>query len=326
MKALFVHNPSFHLNEKSEDLIQILRDVDEVITTPKMARACRENVITASDFEPRGTGYVQDISDMVEHAFQNNVDLFITAGGDGTASYVASAALKLQKEGSEPVRILSYPAGTENIGPIVHKLNNVKTNGLYGMKEVKLDAIEVLMGNNILGYGFNDVIIGNTYLGTLDGNVVNLDAKALALEGRTKRTSVSHEIVTDDFKVELNGKQMEVHKGILQICCSPLQFMSKVPHVVLGGLMFAVGHDHSATLALLDRNLTDTEESNWDIHSITNTTHLCFDENDTLKLSGFTENAQIIIDGNPFVRTEDEIILRLKPWAVTALWAEGEKG
>lgn len=322
MKALFVHNPSFHLNERTKDLIQILRDVDEVITTPKMARACRENVITATDFEPRGTGYVQDIEDMVEHALKNDVDLFITAGGDGTASYVASAAIKLQKEGSEPIRILSYPAGTENIGPIVHKLNNIKTNDLYGMKEVKLDAIEVSLGNHILGYGFNDVIIGNTYLGTLDGNVVNLDARALALEGRKKRTSVSHNIVTDDFKVELNGERMNIHNRILQICISPLQFMSKVPHVVLGGLMFGIGYDHAATLALLDRNLTDTEVSNWDIHCITNATHLCFDENDTLKLSGFTENAQIIIDGNPFVRTEEEITLRLRPWAVTALWAE----
>ncbi|MBR2281635.1 MAG: NAD(+)/NADH kinase [Spirochaetales bacterium] len=322
MKALFVPNPGFHLSERSEDLIQVLRDMDEVITTPKMARACRENVITASGFEPRGTGYVQDIADMVAHALQSGVDLFITAGGDGTASYVASSAIMLQKEGSQPIRILSYPAGTENIGPIVHKLNNVKTNGIDGMKEVKLDAIEVSSGNRILGYGFNDVIIGNTYLGTLDGNVVNLDAKALALEGRKQRALVSHDIVTDRFRVELNGTDMDMRRGILQICASPLQFMEKVPHVVMGGLMYGLDREHAATLALLDRNLTDTEQSNWDLHSITNTTHLCFDENDTLKLSGFTENAQIIIDGNPFARTEDEVTLRLRPWAVTALWAE----
>ncbi len=322
MKALFVHKPSFHLNERSEDLIQILRDVDEVITSPKMARACRDNVITATEYRPRGNGYVQDIEDMVKHALQNDVDLFITAGGDGTASYVASAALKLKKDGSEPIRILSYPAGTENIGPIVHKLNNIKSNGLYDMKEVKLDAIEVSVGNDILGYGFNDVIIGNTYLGTMDGNVVNLDARALALEGKRERTPVSHKIVTDDFKVELNGEPVAVRKGVIQICSSPLQFMSKVPHVVLGGLMFGVGYEHSATLALLDRNLTDTDASNWDIHSVTNTTHLCFDQNDTLKLSGFTYDAQIIIDGNPFVRTGDEITLRLRPWAVTALWSD----
>ncbi len=322
MRALFVPKPGFHLEENSENLTQILRDADEVFTTQKMAAECKEKVIMATAVTTGGRGYVQDIEDLVAFALEKDVDVFITAGGDGTASYVASAALKLCKDG-DPIRILGYPAGTENVGPIVHPLTHLKASGVDGMREVLLDSIEVSCGDRILGYAFNDVIVGNTFLGTMDGKVVNLDAKALALEGKTVRTRVSEDIVTEDFTATLNGKTVKVDQRFVQIGASPLQTMPKTSHlIVLGGMIFSIGYEHAATIAFLGRNLTDTDEGNWDIHCMTTTTHLCFKDGDELRLSGFTDQAQIIIDGNPFVREMDEITLRVRPNAVKALWSD----
>ncbi len=322
MRVLFVPKPGFHLNESSENLTQILRDVDEVFTTPRMAEECNEKVIVANAVTTQGKGYVQDLEDMVAFALDKGINVFITAGGDGTASYVASAALKLRRDG-EPIRILGYPAGTENVGPIVHPLDRVKPSGIEGMREVLLDALEVSCGDKVLGYAFNDMIVGNTFLGTLDGKVVNLDAKALALEGRTVQARVSENIVTEGFTASLNGERVKVDQRFVQIGVSPLQTLPKTSHlIILGGMIYSIGYEHPATIAFLGRNLTDTDEGNWDLHCMTTTTHLCFKDGDELRLSGFTDEAQIIIDGNPFVREMDEITIRVRPDAVKALWSD----
>ncbi len=320
MKALFIYKPGFNLKDYPKELLQILRDADEVITTHGMAGKCRNLVVSARGFETQGRGYVQDIEEMVAHAMDNDVDLLITAGGDGTAGYVASAAL-MHRRDSRRIRLLAFPAGTANIGPIVHRIDKEGV-GLEDMKEVELDALEVRQGDRLVGYAFNDVIIGNTYLGTLDNKVTNLDARALALEGRTVRAEVAQDIVDGSFRVELNGKEVKVGGEIRQICASPLHAMPRNPHVVMGGLVQCIGYEHPAAIAFLDRNLTSTDEANWDIHCITRTTHLCFNGDDVVRLSGFTDDAQIIVDGNPFIRTERDVSLRMIPKAVTALWAD----
>ncbi len=69
----------------------------------------------------------------------------------------------------------------------------------------------------------------------------------------------------------------------------------------------------------------DSDPSTWNYRGPVSTTHVCFNEKDVLEVSGFGADAQIIIDGNPFIRKTDRLSFRIVPWACTALWDKGEK-
>ena len=104
MKALFLAKPGFRiLGNKDPDisnLIEILRGFSIVYTSGDLYDDCVKCNIHAFRLDltkDEGDGtwsneYVENINKMVSFAVDNIVDVYITAGGDGTVSYVASTA------------------------------------------------------------------------------------------------------------------------------------------------------------------------------------------------------------------------------------------
>ena len=310
-------------------LISILRSFSTVYTSPVHYGQCIEAGIKAHELslleETDGNPYIQNIDFMVKQCLDHGVDVFITAGGDGTASYVASSVIKQDSgsctrgKGKRPL-FLGFPAGTANAGPIVHPLH---TGDIGALTEVGLDAIEVKDGDEIIGYGFNDVIIGNSFLATVDDNLVNLDAAAMALRGEKEIVRPGDRIAGKDFTVTLDGRKEEITHKIAQICISAIGLMKLGPKAVLGGLLNSEGEPHPAAAAFIGRNMIDSDPSTWNWHGPVTTTHICFTEENTLQISGLGEDADIIVDGNPFVRKTDILSFRIVPQACTALWDNG---
>ena len=307
-----------------QNLISILRDFSTVYTSPVHYSQCVEAGIKAQKLrlleETDGNLYIQNIDFMVRQCLDHGVDVFITAGGDGTASYVASSVIKQNRDKDTQPLFLGFPAGTANAGPIVHPL---RTGDIGALTEVGLDAIEVMDGDEIIGYGFNDVIIGNSFLATVDDKLVNLDAAAMALDGRKAIVKPGDRITGDDFTVTLDGRKAETTHKIAQICISAIGLMRLGPKAVLGGLLNSEGETHPAAAAFIDRNMIDSDPSTWNWHGPVTTTHICFTEENILQISGLGEDAQIIVDGNPFIRKTDRLSFRIVPRACTALWDDG---
>ena len=335
MKAFFLAKPGFRFNSpqhgaETSVLISILRNFSDVYTSPELHDECTDNGINARKLDKaRGNyinSYVQDINDMVRQALDLQVDVYVTAGGDGIMSYVASSVI-MNGCGRKPEPLfLGFPAGTANAGPIVHTLG---TSDLGSLTKVSLDAVEVTDGDEVIGYGFNDVVIGNTFLGTLEGNLVNLDAREMVSYGKQKTTSIGEKISTGALKTALNGEYVEIgmdSQSIRQICISPLQGDNINQRAVFGGLLNSVGDEHPCAAAFISRNMIDSNPATWNYRGPVTTVHICFTEKDVLELSGLGEDAQIIIDGNPFIRKNDRISFRIVPGACTALWDMGEKG
>ena len=334
MKAFFLAKPGFSLIDSSSvsdigNLVSILRSFSEVYTSPELCDECTASGIKAHKLEkPSGNcanSYVQNINAMVIQCLDRQVDVYVTAGGDGIMSYVASDVILNKGRNRQPL-FLGFPAGTANAGPIVHALGTGEFDSLV---KVSLDAVEVRDGDEVIGYGFNDVVIGNTFLGTLEGNLVNLDAREMFAYGRPKKTVIGGKIASKALKTALNGETVEIGtdaEAIKQICISPLKGDRLSQRAVFGGLLNSVGDAHPAAAAFISRNMIDSNPATWNYRGPVTTTHICFTEKDVLEISGLGEDAQIIIDGNPFIRRNDRISFRIVPGACTALWDMGEKG
>ena len=349
MKAMFLAKNNFRLTPGMEpaqgntrstslgapgdvpNLVSILRSFSTVYTSPVHYGQCIDAGIKAQELsllkKTDGNPYIQNIDYMVSQSLGHDVDVFITAGGDGTASYVASSVIRHMRQdlgrNKHPL-FLGFPAGTANAGPIVHPLD---TGDINDLEEVTLDAIEVKDGDEVIGYGFNDVIIGNSFLATVDDDLVNLDAAAMALNGKKVVVRPGERITGKDFTVKLDGETAQIPQNkIAQICISPVGLMALGPKAVLGGLLNSEGDTHPAAAAFIDRNMIDSDPSSWNWRGPVTTTHICFTEKEVLEISGLGEDAQVIVDGNPFIRKADRLSFRIVPQACTALWDTGRKG
>lgn len=331
MKAMFLAKPGFSLydtkyNGTIGNLIAILQQFQTVYTSPELYKECKKEKIKAVELDrpvkTQGNQYVQDINFMVTSCLKEQVDVYITAGGDGTVSYVASSTIVNSHNRTFRPMFIGFPAGTANAGPIVH---NLGTGDIKNLSMVKVDAVEVTDGDEIIGYGFNDVIIGDSFLGTVNSRMVNLSARAMALSGEAEIKKPGSNIISESFSASLNGNRIDIRNNVLQICVSTLQFDKVGMRTIFGGLLNTVGDEHPASVAFIDRVIVDSDPSSWNYRGPVCTTHVCFSENDVLEISGFGDDAYIIIDGNPFIRKTDRLSFRIVPWACTALWDMGDK-
>ena len=95
MKAMFLAKPGFSLydsryKDSIGNLIAILREFQTVFTSPELFKECKKEKIKAVSLDrsknTKGNQYVQDINFMVSQCLKENVDVYITAGGDADAS------------------------------------------------------------------------------------------------------------------------------------------------------------------------------------------------------------------------------------------------
>ncbi len=307
--------------EKKNQLYSILRQFDALVVSEDMGSAC-----FASDSDLKGISFVSvgpieeksyplRFEEFVGKASLKGAEVVVTIGGDGIASYSASAIIKLQGSLCRPMGILGFPAGTANVGPIVrpdHDKNSLN-------RSARLDSIEVRCADKVLGYGFNDVIIGRSFLGTMDNRWVNLCAKSMAERGEAVECLMTDEPFTGRrFSIKMNGEAMDVPAfvPIRQICVSTLHQDNLFGRAVIGGLIEASGMGHPAAIALLDKVSNDARPETWNQKGFRTTSQMCFESGDVIELEGFADGVCVIIDGNPFVMQGDRLVLRCVPDSV----------
>ncbi|MGH0052168.1 MAG: diacylglycerol kinase family protein, partial [Sphaerochaetaceae bacterium] len=184
--------------------------------------------------------YKQRITMMVQTLLQKKPDYVVSVGGDGLASYIASTIAKK----AEHVVMLGIAAGTANVGPIVSfSLDELNSLTFADLEVVSIDGIEVVDETGYLGLGFNDVILGNSFLGTEHGTCCNLSVESLLIHGERVPVKVGKRITTERFMVVIDGhpKQLFSQLPIAQIVVTPLQFDKLYGRAIFGGL--CLGHD-----------------------------------------------------------------------------------
>ncbi len=257
----------------------------------------------------QGSGYLPELRSAVASLIAWGADILVCVGGDGLASYAADAMLASPRQ----VPLLGVAAGTINVGPIVTLgIDALAGLDLDALKLEKVSAVEVLLNHEHLAYGFNDIVIGDTFLGTLDGQTASLSVKAL-LESSTKAIKTpSPHITGPDFSVRKNGRA--IPSGMRkpsQIIVSPLGAREFYARAVTGVLCNAAHMRGSAGLALFDSVIVKFDGLEKGLSDFSACEQLLFGPGDLVEISGLTESGQIVVDGNPFFRTKDVVQFRV---------------
>jgi hypothetical protein len=261
--------------------------------------------------EGNSLGYVERLASAVSSFARWGADLLICVGGDGLASYAADAMLA----SGRPMTMAGIAAGTINVGPIV-SIGSAELEAFDPDRLVRrrVGAVEVLAEGRHLAYGFNDLVLGDTYLGTLGGEVVDLSADALLERGEKIAASPSGLVAGPDFRVAKNGAPMASRLGgPAQIIASPLWEREFYARAIAGVLCEAPYLRGAAALALFDSVIVKAGKPDRGWEDFSSSEQLLFGPGDSVELSGLSPGARVIVDGNPFAPQSLRLELRSIP-------------
>lgn len=242
---------------------------------------------------------------------------FVSVGGDGTATYVRNAMHELGIN----LPILGVAAGTANVGPIVSvTLEELEGRHISEAREVCYDGISVYVEDRFLSLAFNDLIVGDTFLGTIDGQTRSVSVRSLLEEGKITPKEPAVNIVTDDFTVELNGRTLIPNAKIIrQIVLSPVAHENHYGRAVYSVIGKCDWSEKKGVIALCDYIAVSFEEDGTGVDRFSSTQYLIFGPNDQVALRGFTEEACLVCDGNPYLLPGDRFSVRYEPAKVKTI-------
>jgi hypothetical protein len=259
---------------------------------------------------PQG-GYIGRLHAAVDALCALQPDFYLVAGGDGLAAYLAS---RLLKTGTVRPKILGVAMGTANVGPIV----SLSADDLMHAKPESLSfagcgAIEAFDGDNPVAFGFNDVVFGNTILGTLGGKAQTISALSMAREGK-KEPMAPLESIGASIHIIKNGvRSPSPLAHTAQIVVSAIERESFYGRAVAGMLCFTCWEQAQAALTLSERPLVVTDYDPRGFETPALSAQIVFGADDTLRIEGLSPEALVIADGNPYCRSFDSAALRYRP-------------
>lgn len=262
-------------------------------------------------------GYYPLIRARVDALAKAGADRFISVGGDGTATYVRNAMFELGLE----LPILGVAAGTANVGPIVSvTLEQLAGKHISQARQIQYDGLAIYADGKFISLAFNDVIVGDTFLATVDGKGTNVSVRALLEEGQIRPQSPCKKIVTDDFCVELNGRKLSAPKRqIQQIILSSVAHEDHYGRAVYGAVGKCDWNEKKGVIALLDFIAVSYEDDGAGIDRFSTTDYLIFGPNDQVSLQGFAPEACLVCDGNPYLLPADSFDVQFKPALVSTI-------
>jgi len=259
---------------------------------------------------PQG-GYIGRLHAAVDALAAQRPDFYLVAGGDGLAAYVAN---RLLKTGNARPKILGVAMGTANVGPIVSFSADALANARpEALSFSGCGAIEAFDGSDPVAFGFNDIVFGNTILGTLDGKAQTISALMMAREGK-KVPQAPLESIGASIHIVKNGvRSPSPLPHTAQIVASAVERERLYGRAVAGMLCFTCWNQAQAALLLSERPLVVTDYDPRGFETPALSAQIVFGADDTLTIEGLSPDALILADGNPYCRSFDSAALRYRP-------------
>mgnify|MGYP001076183717 CR=1 FL=1 len=247
----------------------------------------------------------------VEALVQAGAERFICVGGDGTAAYVRTAMYEL----GVSLPILGVAAGTANVGPIVSvSLEQLESRRIGETREVCCDGLSVFSEGKFLALAFNDVVVGDTFLATVEGRIRNVSVRALLEQGELTVQKPSRDIVSEDFQVLLNGSALRPNlRSIQQIVLSSAARENHYGRAIYGVIGRCDWSEKKGVIALCDHIVVSFEESGAGVNRCSSMEYLIFGPEDQVILQGFAPDACLICDGNPYLLPSPNVQVRYEP-------------
>ena len=255
-------------------------------------------------------GHVTRIQQGARALMNTGADLLVTLGGDGTAAYAAEAAVASGKR----TPILGIGLGTANVGPIVTLLAGDELPMLDELIFRPVGAIAVFSGGKRVAAGYNDVVLGNTYLATVNGQPVTADGDALLREGIVRECKPLPSVLTAETVIVKNGRPLPHTLGEAgQIVASTLERDTLDGRAVHGIYCYAPGSPALGALTLSARALVSYEEDDRGFDAFAPEERLLFSEEDEITITHLAPETLAVCDGTPYQITDSTVTLRYMP-------------
>lgn len=263
-------------------------------------------------------GYVARFGAAMEALMAEKPELLVCIGGDGTAAYAADWLVTHEKA----VPILGLAAGTANVGPIVTEHDCSRLPALEKLGRVRMGAVEACTPEGAhIAFGFNDLVLGNTLLGTENGETVTLDACAMAKNGEKRICSCLPSVAGPSFRVRKNGQPVMsgMLSGVGQIIASPVERERFYGRAVTGALCFTPDSPYQAAVCIPHVPIIRCEDFPEGFSQWLSCAQLLLCAEDHLEISGLLPEVCAVADGNPCLLPENGVILRYRPDLITVL-------
>jgi hypothetical protein len=268
------------------------------------------------------TGPRQTIA-LARSLVSRQVDLLLVIGGDGTMADVAYALIEMPATPS----ILGIGAGSTNAGPLITCQGpDVGSLDISRLETTPFDAALVKYQGSLLGIGFNDCVLGLTVLGTLDGQVRDLDAQAkmkgINQPGQPGPVGTPRALIQ---RVSLSPLEtVEVARGEwvsnVVIGFSSPAFFAKA---ITGGICVASYLNIPAGCLVTGYPIVRIETTYQEelTSGPLRSQYISFDETMFIRVSGMRSGTVVCADGNPLkiLSRDDEVEFWVRPAAVRAV-------
>jgi hypothetical protein len=291
--------------------------------------------------------FIRRVRTAVGLLVDSGAELLVCAGGDGFAAYCAEALIL----SGAAIPLLGVAGGTANVGPLLRF--DARTLAVLPRGELRVCSVHALecacggagfagaagfaggpaggtsfaggagfaggSGFATLGLAFNDIVIGDTFLGTLDGAMVNLCVSDFLKDGHKTKKRPSERIAGPDFRVRHNGNPLAFRATPVQIVAAPLNDVDFYRGKASAGALCAAPWRGSVgVIALCDRVWVSMDEA---APGFSATEQLLVGPGDIIELDGLRDEGQVIVDGNPFLREGPVVRIACLPGALRVVQA-----
>ncbi|MCQ2419783.1 MAG: acylglycerol kinase family protein [Clostridia bacterium] len=260
---------------------------------------------------PDGGSYLKRFFSAMDALTDREPDILVTVGGDGTAAYAAEYLLKRKLE----IPIFGIGAGTANVGPIVSEHDAEHLPLPQELQTIRVGAIEALSSERKhIAYGFNDLVLGNTLLGSVNGQTVTLDAARMAAAGEKKVCSCMADIAGKDFSVSKNGRQLQSSfRTVGQVIASTVERDSYYGRAITGILCYTPDSPCQAAVCLTSVPIITCAENPEGFDDWLTCGQLLMQQGDLISFRGLAEGVCAVADGNPYLIPDCSVDLQYTP-------------
>lgn len=259
---------------------------------------------------------------IAREAARAGVAALVVVGGDGTMADVAFALLEAGKR----CPILGVGVGSTNVGRLI-ACTAADVAQLAGCQFAVegVDALVAGCNGQDLALAFNDVVIGATVVGTLDGQVCDLDASQYLagkrVVGRPQAVGTATARVT---KISKQGMVKVAHGfavgTVIAGFAHSRRFYGKA---IVGGVCLTAAAGLPAGCLVCEQPLVRVDLEANDLPAVEplRSVYVSLTEDDTIHVTGLRAPAVLCADGNPLklLETEDRVHIRVHMKAVDRL-------
>jgi len=245
----------------------------------------------------------------------------IVVGGDGTLADVAKVFIGLDCR----TPVLGIGAGSTNVGRLITcRTAEVRQLHSENLETWEVDCLAATANGNLLGHAFNDVVIGHTIVGTIDGRIRDIEA-AEHMRG-THKAGTPRSIGTNKTRVIRRSKGSETlvaqgrSVGTVVAGFAEPAFFGKA---VTGGICLASLTGLAAGCLVSSLPLVQVEISAAALLQAAPvvSSYVTLSEETSIVVENVQDGAVLCVDGNPLRRLNeaDRVVISVRKGAVQGI-------